>query len=74
LHQLWRRIIFNIAISNTDDQFKEPRLYPDQEGWILSPAYDLNHRGEKDGLASNIDTDNDLDFRLAKKMLENISD
>lgn len=27
LHQLWRRIIFNIAVSNTDDHLRKPRFY-----------------------------------------------
>jgi serine/threonine-protein kinase HipA len=41
--ELWRRIVFNILISNTDDH---PRnhgfLYESRKGWRLSPAYDLN--------------------------------
>jgi len=41
--QLWRRIVFNILISNTDDH---PRnhgfLYDANGGWRLSPAYDIN--------------------------------
>ena len=35
-------------------------------GWSLSPAYDLNPSTDKDGLALNIDMDNNaLDFELA---------
>ena len=66
LHQLWRRIIFNIAISNTDDHLRNHAFILTKEGWILSPAYDLNPSIDKDGLAINIDTDNNaLDFELA---------
>ncbi|WP_162128003.1 type II toxin-antitoxin system HipA family toxin [Flavobacterium phycosphaerae] len=66
LHQLWRRIIFNIAISNTDDHLRNHGFILTKDGWILSPAYDLNPSIDKDGLALNIDTDNnDLDFELA---------
>ena len=69
LHQLWRRIIFNIAISNTDDHLRNHGFILTKEGWILSPAYDLNPSIDKDGLALNIDTDNNaLDFELAKKV------
>lgn len=69
LHQLWRRIIFNIAISNTDDHLRNHGFILTNEGWILSPAYDLNPSIEKDGLALNIDTDNNaLDFELAKSV------
>jgi len=39
------------------------------EGWVLSPAYDLNPSIDKDGLALNIDMDNNvLDFELAKSV------
>jgi serine/threonine-protein kinase HipA len=41
--QLWRRLVFNILISNTDDHLRNHGfLYAGQEGWRLSPAYDLN--------------------------------
>ncbi|WP_396183045.1 type II toxin-antitoxin system HipA family toxin [Flavobacterium sp.] len=71
LHQLWRRIIFNIAISNTDDHLRNHGFILTKEGWILSPAYDLNPSIDKDGLALNIDTDNNaLDFDLAKSVGE----
>ena len=67
LHQLWRRIVFNIAVSNTDDHLRNHGFILSNEGWELSPAYDLNPSIEKDGLALNIDMDNNaLDFELAK--------
>ncbi|WP_213521588.1 type II toxin-antitoxin system HipA family toxin [Nonlabens sp.] len=69
LHQLWRRIIFNIAISNTDDHLRNHGFILTDEGWILSPAYDLNPSIEKNGLSLNIDMDdNALDFGLAKSV------
>jgi serine/threonine-protein kinase HipA len=71
LHQLWRRIIFNIAISNTDDHLRNHGFILTAEGWILSPAYDLNPSIDKDGLALNIDMDNNaLDLDLAKSVGE----
>jgi serine/threonine-protein kinase HipA len=71
LHQLWRRIIFNIAISNTDDHLRNHGFILTKDGWILSPAYDLNPSIDKDGLALNIDTDNNaLDFEIAKSVGE----
>lgn len=40
---LWRRIVFNILISNTDDHLRNHAfLYTGDAGWRLSPAYDLN--------------------------------
>lgn len=69
LHQLWRRIVFNIAVSNTDDHLRNHGFILTDEGWILSPAYDINPSIDKDGLALNIDTDNNaLDYDLAKSV------
>ena len=43
LAQLWRRIVFNVLVSNTDDHLRNHAfLYGGHEGWRLSPAYDLN--------------------------------
>ncbi len=43
MHALWRRIIFNILISNTDDHLRNHGfLYEGPDGWRLAPAYDLN--------------------------------
>ena len=40
---LWRRIVFSVLISNTDDHLRNHAfLYEGQNGWRLSPAYDLN--------------------------------
>ncbi|XHR31052.1 MAG: type II toxin-antitoxin system HipA family toxin [Chthoniobacteraceae bacterium] len=41
--QLWRRMVFNILVSNTDDHLRNHGfLYDANGGWRLSPAYDLN--------------------------------
>ncbi len=41
LEALWRRIVFNVLISNVDDHLRNHAfLYT--AGWRLSPAYDLN--------------------------------
>ncbi len=43
MHALWRRIVFNILISNTDDHLRNHGfLYAGPAGWRLGPAYDLN--------------------------------
>ncbi|MER3374634.1 MAG: HipA domain-containing protein [Allomuricauda sp.] len=71
LHQLWRRIVFNIAISNTDDHLRNHGFLLTPKGWVLSPAYDINPSMDKTGLALNIDMDdNALDFDLAKSVGE----
>ncbi|WP_319503284.1 HipA domain-containing protein [uncultured Draconibacterium sp.] len=69
LEQLWRRIVFNIAISNTDDHLRNHGFLLTEKGWVLSPAYDINPSIDKDGLALNIDMDNNaLDYELAKSV------
>ena len=40
---LWKRIVFSILISNTDDHLRNHGfLYERYKGWTLSPLYDLN--------------------------------
>jgi serine/threonine-protein kinase HipA len=83
LHQLWRRMVFNILISNTDDHLRNHGFILTSGGWRLSPAFDVNPSIDKDGLALNIDMDNnalDIDlarsvgvyFRLGVKEMDNI--
>ena len=81
LAQLWRRIVFNIAVSNTDDHLRNHGFIFQDNGWVLSPAYDINPVTPANGLHLNIsDDDNSLDFDLAldvigffqlTKMMEN---
>lgn len=41
--ELYRRMVFNILISNVDDHLRNHGfLWAGDEGWTLSPAYDLN--------------------------------
>lgn len=42
--QLWRRLVFNFLICNTDDHLHNTGFLYDakNKGWILAPAFDLN--------------------------------
>jgi serine/threonine-protein kinase HipA len=43
LKELWRRIVFTIMVSNTDDHLRNHGfIYERYKGWRLSPAYDIN--------------------------------
>jgi serine/threonine-protein kinase HipA len=42
LRELWRRVVFNILVSNTDDHLRNHGFLRDPVGWRLGPAYDLN--------------------------------
>ncbi|HEX7763195.1 MAG TPA: HipA domain-containing protein, partial [Cellvibrio sp.] len=71
LAQLWRRIIFNIAVSNTDDHLRNHGFIYHKGGWILSPAYDVNPATPANGLHLNItDNDNRLDYNLAMDVID----
>ena len=66
LRELWRRIVFNMAVSNTDDHLRNHGFILGKEGWILSPVYDVNPTNYGDTLSLNVDSDsNAIDFNLA---------
>ncbi len=69
LEQLWRRILFSIMVSNTDDHLRNHGFLLGEEGWSLSPAFDLNPNQFGTGLQLNIsENDNALDTSLALDM------
>lgn len=71
LEQLWRRIVFSICVSNTDDHLRNHGFILKDEGWVLSPAYDINPVETGTGLKLNIsDEDNSLDLDLAIEVSE----
>ena len=66
LEQLWRRIVFNICVTNTDDHLRNHGFLLTPQGWVLSPAYDINPVPTGTGLKLNIsENDNALDLDLA---------
>lgn len=69
LVQMWRRIVFSIAISNCDDHLRNHGFLLTEKGWRLSPAYDLNPSYYGGGLSLNItEADNALDMDLAREV------
>ena len=66
LLELWRRIVFNMAVSNTDDHLRNHGFILVKDGWSLSPLYDVNPNIYGDTLSLNVDSNNNLiDFNLA---------
>lgn len=66
LQELWRRIVFYIAVSNADDHLRNHGFLLTEKGWVLSPAYDVNPVQPATGLSLNIsESDNSLVFDLA---------
>ena len=59
LRELWKRVVFSVLVSNTDDHLRNHGfLYERDKGWRLSPAFDLNPAPTDERarvLATNID-------------------
>ncbi len=71
LEELWKRIVFSICVSNTDDHLRNHGFILTKKGWILSPAYDMNPNETGTGLKLNIsENDNSLDLALAMDVHE----
>jgi len=69
LEELFRRIVFFICVSNTDDHLRNHGFLLTQAGWTLSPAYDMNPNPKGMGLKLNISVhDNSLDLNLATEV------
>lgn len=66
LLELWKRIVFNMAVSNTDDHFRNHGFILTNTGWRLSPLYDVNPTPYGDELSLNVNSnDNRISIDLA---------
>lgn len=66
LKELWKRIVFSMAISNTDDHLRNHAFICTKGGWTLSPIFDINPVPYGDELSLNVtDADNRIDLSLA---------
>lgn len=66
LIELFKRIIFSMAVSNTDDHLRNHGFILNDKGWRLSPLYDVNPVPYGDVLSLNIDSyDNSTSIDLA---------
>lgn len=65
--QLFRRVVFNICVSNTDDHLRNHGFFIEANGLVLSPAYDMNpntERGELSIAIDEVNTSCDVDVAL----------
>ena len=66
LVELWKRIVFNMAVSNTDDHLRNHAFIFTENGWRISPLYDVNPVPYGDELSLNVDEeDNSINIDLA---------
>ena len=73
LKELWKRIVFSIFISNTDDHLRNHGfLYVNEAGWKLSPLYDVNPSCDNKNVLSTYitETDNSQSLDLALEVCE----
>lgn len=66
LLELWKRIVFNMAVTNTDDHLRNHAFIFGKNGWELSPLYDVNPVPYGDELSLLVDDeDNHISMELA---------
>ncbi len=66
LLELWKRILFNMAVSNTDDHLRNHAFILTSKGWVLSPLYDVNPVPYGDELSLLVDDrTNSISIKLA---------
>lgn len=71
LEQLYRRMIFNMCISNTDDHLRNHGFLLTNNKWELAPAFDLNPCKYSKRLSLKIDEyDNIISFENALNVCE----
>lgn len=71
LKELFSRVAFSIAISNTDDHFRNHAFLLSDIGWRLSPAFDINPSAYGNNLSLNI---NETDSRMSMELLRSTAD
>ena len=64
LIELWKRMVFNMAVTNTDDHLRNHAFILAENGWLLSPLYDVNPVPYGDELSLNVD-ENDNRISIA---------
>lgn len=77
LVELWKRMVFNMAVTNSDDHLRNHGFLLEESGWHLSPLYDVNPVPYGDTLSLNVSEDDnsiDLDLAIETAMFYDISE
>ena len=65
LYELWKRIVFSMAVSNTDDHLRNHGFLLTDSGWALSPMFDVNPDIYGTALSLSVSqNDNSINFDL----------
>ena len=71
LAELWKRIVFSMAVSNTDDHLRNHGFLLTPTGWRLAPLYDVNPDPAGNRLSLNVsEYDNTIDLALALEVAD----
>ena len=71
LAELWKRIVFSMAVSNTDDHLRNHGFLLTLTGWRLAPLYDVNPVPTGNRLSLNVsEYDNTIDLDLALEVAD----
>ena len=70
LKELWKRMVFNICISNTDDHLRNHGFLLSVKGWRLSPAFDINPNIEKTHMDLVIGDSNNKSIKEAQDIAD----
>ena len=71
LQELWKRIVFHMCVSNTDDHLRNHGFLLRHDGWHLSPAYDINPTNYGEHLHLCVtEYDSTIDLNLALETAE----
>lgn len=70
LRELYRRVVFNICIGNSDDHFRNHGFLLTPKGWTLSPAYDIKPTLSKHQSLLVTSTSNEADLSLLREASE----
>ena len=71
LMELWKRIVFSMYVSNTDDHLRNHAFLLTSRGWSLSPMFDVNPEPYGNELSLNVnETDNRIGTELALSVAE----
>lgn len=66
LIELWKRVVLNMAVTNSDDHLRNHAFMLTSKGWVLSPLYDVNPVPYGDELSLNVnEDDNRISLELA---------
>lgn len=71
LIELWKRMVFSMLVKNSDDHLRNHGFLLNENGWRLSPMYDVNPNPSGRYLSLNvIDNSNQFDLDLALSVVK----